>query len=59
MQSAQASLQAAFETLPTAELGTLDRLPAELMSMVLRRLDIRSFFHFRQVNQRARVRVAI
>ncbi|KAK3944831.1 hypothetical protein QBC46DRAFT_278870 [Diplogelasinospora grovesii] len=55
MQPVQASLQAAFETLPTAELGILDRLPAELMSMVLRELDIRSFFHFRQVNRRARV----
>ncbi|KAI1498810.1 hypothetical protein F5X99DRAFT_307369 [Biscogniauxia marginata] len=55
MQPVQASLQAAFETLPTAELGILDRLPAELMSMILRELDVRSFFHFRQVNRRARV----
>lgn len=55
MQSAQASLQAAFETLPTAELGTLDRLPAELILMVLRKLDIRCVFHFRQVNRRARL----
>lgn len=55
MQSAHASLQAAFSTSPTAELGTLDRLPAELISMVLRTLDIRSFFHFRQVNRRARL----
>ncbi|KAG4444330.1 hypothetical protein IFR05_000204 [Cadophora sp. M221] len=55
LRSAQASLQEAFEKLPTAELGTLDRLPAKLMSMVLRSLDIRSFFYFRQVNRRARV----
>lgn len=55
MQPVQASLQAAFETPPTAELGILDHLPAELMSMVLRELDIRSFFNFRQVNRRARV----
>lgn len=55
MHLVQGSLQAAFETLPTAELGILGRLPAELMSMVLRELDIRSFFYFRQVNRRARV----
>lgn len=55
MQSAQASLQTAFETLPTADLGTLDRLPAELISIVLRELDIRCYFHFRQVNRRARL----
>ncbi|KUI57672.1 hypothetical protein VP1G_04950 [Cytospora mali] len=55
MQPVQASLQTAFETLSTAELGILDHLPAELMSTVLRKLDIRSFFRFRQVNRRARV----
>jgi hypothetical protein len=55
MQLVQGSLQAAFETLPTAGLGILGRLPAELMSMVLRELDILSFFYFRQVNRRARV----
>lgn len=55
MQSVQASLQIAFKTLPTAELGILDRLPAELILMVLRQLDIRAFFHFRQVNRRARL----
>ncbi|KAI4864996.1 hypothetical protein F4820DRAFT_312535 [Hypoxylon rubiginosum] len=55
MRPVQASLQTAFETLPTAELGILGRLPAELMSMVLRELHVRSFFRFRQVNRRARV----
>lgn len=55
MQPVQESLQAAFETLPTADVGILDRLPVEVMSMVLRQLDICSFFHFRQVNRRARV----
>jgi hypothetical protein len=55
MQPVQAALRAAFETLPTAELGILGRLPVELISMVIRELDIRSFFHFRQVNRRARV----
>ncbi|KAI1101736.1 hypothetical protein F4804DRAFT_289153 [Jackrogersella minutella] len=55
MQPVLVSLQAAFETLPTADLGILCRLPAELISMVLRELDILSFFHFRQVNRRARI----
>ncbi|KAI0541721.1 hypothetical protein GGR58DRAFT_528802 [Xylaria digitata] len=48
MQPVQASLQSAFEKLPTANLGILGRLPLELMSLTLRELDIRSFFHFRQ-----------
>lgn len=55
MQLVHWSLQAAFDTLPTAELGIFGRFPAELMSMVLRQLDIRSFFYFRQVNRQARV----
>lgn len=55
MRPVQASLQAAFETLPTAELGILDRLPGELVLMILRELDIRSLFNFRQVNRRARI----
>ncbi|KAK3336991.1 hypothetical protein B0T19DRAFT_57750 [Cercophora scortea] len=55
MQSVQTSLQAAFGTLPTANLGIFDHLPLELMFLVLRNLDIRSFFHFRQINRRARV----
>lgn len=55
MQPVQAYLQTAFEALPTADLEILDRLPAELMSMILRELDIHSFFHFRQVNRRARL----
>ncbi|KAM7211311.1 hypothetical protein V8F06_013316 [Rhypophila decipiens] len=55
MQQVQASLQSPFETSPTATLGMLDNLPVELVYMVLRRLDIRSFFHFRQVNRWARV----
>lgn len=55
MQSVQTSLQAAFETSPTAKLGFFDHLPVELTFMVLCHLDIRSFFHFRQLNRRARV----
>lgn len=55
MQPVQASLQAAFQVLPTASLGVLDCLPAELVSMIVLELDIFSFFHFRQVNRRARI----
>jgi hypothetical protein len=55
MQPVQASLQTAFKTLPTAELGILDRLPAELLSLVLRELGIRSFLRFRQVNRQSRI----
>lgn len=55
MQQIEASLQNAFDRSPTAELGTLGRLPPELISMILRDLDVRSFFYLRQVNQQARV----
>ncbi|GAW20356.1 hypothetical protein ANO14919_098610 [Xylariales sp. No.14919] len=55
MQKVQASLQSAFETWPTADLGTLGRLPIELIFLILNELDIRSFFRFRQVNRKARV----
>ncbi|KAI1407238.1 hypothetical protein F5Y13DRAFT_206533 [Hypoxylon sp. FL1857] len=55
MQPVQESLQAAFETSPASGLGILDRLPTELMSIMLRDLDILSYFRFRQVNRRARV----
>jgi hypothetical protein len=55
MQLVQSCLQSAFETSPIAELGILGRLPVEIMSMILRWLDVLSFFRFRQVNRRARV----
>lgn len=54
MQTVQASLQAPFETIPTSEFGILHELPPELMSIVLRGLDLCSFFKFRQVNRQAR-----
>ncbi|KAI0975347.1 hypothetical protein F4678DRAFT_457622 [Xylaria arbuscula] len=53
-ESIQPSLQSPFQTSPTAALGILGCLPAELMFMVLHELDVRSFFHFRQVNRQAR-----
>ncbi|KAI0012569.1 hypothetical protein F4779DRAFT_625881 [Xylariaceae sp. FL0662B] len=55
MQVAQGSPQTAFRTPPASGLGILDRLPAELMSVVLHNLDLLSYFRFRQVNRRARV----
>ncbi|KAI2781518.1 hypothetical protein F4815DRAFT_444300 [Daldinia loculata] len=55
MQTAQEYLQTAFETLPASGMGKLDRLPPELILMVLCHLDIFSYFQFRQVNRRARI----
>ncbi|KAI1129968.1 hypothetical protein F5Y10DRAFT_290402 [Nemania abortiva] len=55
MQPVQSSLQSAFETLPTAGLGILDRLPMELMWLTLHEFDILSLFRFRQVNRQARI----
>ncbi|KAI0902865.1 hypothetical protein F4823DRAFT_637600 [Ustulina deusta] len=55
MQRVQASLQSAFKTLPTANMRILDCLPLELMTLVLHKLDLRSFFSFRQVNRQSRI----
>ncbi|KAI1798967.1 hypothetical protein F4811DRAFT_568899 [Daldinia bambusicola] len=55
MRPVEESLQSAFETLPASDIGTLDCLPLELISTVLRYLDVASYFKFRQVNRRARV----
>lgn len=55
MQAAQSLMQIPFATPPTAGLGLLDRLPRELVVMVLHNLDIQSYFRFRQVNRQARV----
>ncbi|KAI1364669.1 hypothetical protein F5Y08DRAFT_328524 [Xylaria arbuscula] len=55
MQRVQASLPSAFETLPTADMGILDCLPPELITLVLHELDLRSFFSFRQVNRQSRI----
>lgn len=55
MEVVQASLQAAFKTLPASEPSILDRLPLEIAGMVLHNLDILSYFRFRQVNHQARI----
>ncbi|KAI0402742.1 hypothetical protein F4802DRAFT_608465 [Xylaria palmicola] len=55
MQRVGASLQSAFQTLPTANMGILDCLPPELMALVLHELDLRFFFPFRQVNRQFRI----
>lgn len=58
MHPVRRSLQKPFVKPPIAHLGMLGRLPAEIMLMVLRALDIRSLFRFRQVNRLARVHSA-
>ncbi|KAI0109633.1 hypothetical protein GGR51DRAFT_512228 [Nemania sp. FL0031] len=55
MHPVQASLQSAFQTLPTADLRILDCLPTELLLLILQKLDIRSYFNFRKVNRQARI----
>ena len=48
------SIATPFPRLSTTRLGSLDRLPPELLHDVLLRLDMSSLFHFRQVNLRSR-----
>lgn len=48
------SLQTSFDFPPTSGLGQLDRLPNELLCMVLQNLDLLSYFRFRQINRQAR-----
>lgn len=55
MQRVQESMQTAFENGVYADLGILDHLPAEVIVIILRNLDLLSYFRFRQVNRRARV----
>ncbi|UZP38708.1 hypothetical protein NXS19_006524 [Fusarium pseudograminearum] len=47
-------LQSASNTPVSSSLGALDRLPKELMVMILQELDIVSYLRFRAVNNRAR-----
>lgn len=55
MQRVQEYMQTAFEHEVYASLGTLDHLPAEVMLVILRNLDLLSYFRFRQVSRRARI----
>ncbi len=55
MQLVQASLRSAFESLPAANLGILGCLPVELMLLALQEVEMRSVFHFHQVNRQARI----
>ncbi|OTA70651.1 hypothetical protein K449DRAFT_404777 [Hypoxylon sp. EC38] len=48
------SIGTSFQRTSNAELGSLDRLPLELLHDVLLRLDIHSLFKFRQTNLRSR-----
>lgn len=54
-EAVQDSLQTTFDIPPQSGLGDLDCLPAELMTMVLKNLDILSYFRFRRVNRYARI----
>lgn len=53
-QPVLASITAAWETRPQADVGRLTLLPPELLSMVILHLDVRSVFRLRQVNSLAR-----
>ncbi|KAJ3532158.1 hypothetical protein NM208_g8563 [Fusarium decemcellulare] len=55
MQPVLSSLQTPFGTPSACGLGRLDRLPAEIISIILHHLDLLSHFRFRQLNRRARV----
>ncbi|KAH7309172.1 hypothetical protein B0I35DRAFT_441670 [Stachybotrys elegans] len=47
-----------FQSPPESSLGSLHDLPAEVISMICRGLDVLSLFRFRQVNRHARVAVS-
>ncbi|KAH7324991.1 hypothetical protein B0I35DRAFT_449768 [Stachybotrys elegans] len=52
-QAVLASLQNACQACPASSLGSLDSLPTELLCIILRDLDVLSYFQFRHVNRRA------
>ncbi|KPM36034.1 hypothetical protein AK830_g10542 [Neonectria ditissima] len=57
MQPVRESLTTPFKTsvsTPQSGLGILNRLPPEILLMLLRNLDLLSYFRFRQINRRAR-----
>ncbi|KFA79890.1 hypothetical protein S40288_03759 [Stachybotrys chartarum IBT 40288] len=54
-RTSQLLLHTVFDASPAAGLGVLDRLPAELLYMIIFMLDLCSLFHFRQVNRQTRV----
>ncbi|KAK7923664.1 hypothetical protein PG985_007735 [Apiospora marii] len=54
-EAVQDSLRTAFSSNPpVASLGDLDRLPREIVAMILPHLDVLSYFRFRQLNRLAR-----
>ncbi|KAI1054488.1 hypothetical protein LB506_010722 [Fusarium annulatum] len=54
-QVVQESIEKPFTTTPTVKLGALDILPNELLNIILRNLDLLSYFWFRRVNRRSRI----
>lgn len=54
-ETVQDSLRTAFSSNPpAASLGDLDRLPREIVALMLPHLDVLSYFRFRQLNRLAR-----
>ncbi|KAF5719954.1 hypothetical protein FMUND_4424 [Fusarium mundagurra] len=54
-QVVRESIEKPFATTPTVKLGALDILPNELLNIILRNLDLLSYFRFRRVNRRSRI----
>ncbi|KAF5265174.1 hypothetical protein FOXYS1_4025 [Fusarium oxysporum] len=54
-QGVRDSIEKPFTTTPTVKLGALDVLPNELLNIILRNLDLLSYFRFRHVNRRSRI----
>ncbi|KAF4439537.1 F-box domain Skp2 [Fusarium acutatum] len=54
-QVVRESIEKPFTTTPTVKLGALDILPNELLNIILRNLDLLSYFWFRHVNRRSRL----
>ncbi|KFY11181.1 hypothetical protein V492_04603 [Pseudogymnoascus sp. VKM F-4246] len=51
----QSSLQTPFDASPTSGLGDLGCLPEELTTMIIKNLDLLSYFRFRRLNRYARI----
>ncbi|KAM5350929.1 hypothetical protein ACJ41O_003652 [Fusarium nematophilum] len=54
LQAQAESLQTSFDASASSRLGVLDRLPDELILLILHELDLVSYLRFRRTNKRAR-----
>ncbi|KAF4501119.1 hypothetical protein FAGAP_2704 [Fusarium agapanthi] len=57
-QVVRESIEKPFTTTRTVKLGALDILPNELLNIILRNLDLLSYFRFRHVSRRSRILVS-